>query len=132
MIVSMYTRICNPHEVILFPGKRVNELFFIREGQISMAFPKSRENKSIVFNVLPRFSIFGDYQILFDLNTIYEFRAETHKSPGNEHLDEFGNEEHLDSYHENRIVLMCVQAKKLKHLCEIFPTTMANLKIRAL
>lgn len=56
---------------------------------------------------LPQHSIFGDYQILFDLKSNIVFK--TAKLP-----------------HDTRF--MCVSKKVFLRLCELFPITADNLK----
>lgn len=108
VIVNMYCRIYEPDETIVSYGQKFNEVFFIREGAVRL-FNKFQFRD---FIVLPRYSVFGDYQILYDLKSNIIFKSC--------HLFKF------------KTKLMCVSKKVFLNLCELFPVTAENLKTVAL
>ena len=61
----MYCRIVPRNYKMLFKGKKVRELYFIQEGSVGLYDKAVNENPP--FLILPKHSVFGDYQILFDL-----------------------------------------------------------------
>ena len=103
-------------------------MFFIRQGlvdvynnendDIEVNNNKGRFNKQKPILYLPKYSYFGDFQILFDLksNLIYK----THEQP-------LKNEQEVLP----DILFMCVEKKKIQQLCSLFPQTAENIKERA-
>ena len=82
----------------------------ITEGSIGVHIKTSR-----ALYLLPQFSFFGDYQILFNLKSIYNYR--THFKPGQE-------------YEPTK--LMCVRFKTFMEICSLYPKTAANFKVRSM
>lgn len=64
---------------------------------------------------LPKFSFFGDYQILLNLKSIYNYR--TYFKSGQEY---------------ELTKLMCVHYKTFLEICELYPKTADNFKTRSL
>lgn len=61
-----------PENEIVACGDQFDELIMIQEGIVSCQLPNIDENDPSAeyeFFVLPTFSYFGDYQILFDLHS---------------------------------------------------------------
>jgi len=65
--------------LILKRGKSVDYLYFILKGNVHLSkiYKKNEENKVNVerFLTLPKFSWFGDYQILSHMNSNFNFIA---------------------------------------------------------
>ena len=63
---------------VLYPyRKKMTELVFIMEGIFALT-NKKRLNPTHYYRpflLLPRYTIYGDYQILFDLYTDFDFRT---------------------------------------------------------
>ena len=70
------------------------------------------------FMELPRFSVFGDYQILYKLKSNIVFKT----AYANNRL----------SREQNTTFLMCVEKRTFLDLCELYPKTAEDLKVRAL
>lgn len=74
--------------------------------------------------MLPKFSYFGDYQILFKLKSIFNYktylRYDRMRSPTE------------NERRELTTVFMCLDAKIFLNLCELYPKTATNLKFRSL
>lgn len=81
----------------------MHEIFFIREGQVQLF--NRYLNKD--FMMLPQFSVFGDYQVFYDLKSNINFR--TPKKMKNTRF-------------------MCVTKKVFLNLCDLFPVTAENLR----
>lgn len=105
LIINMYFRIYPPDTMIVSHGQKFLELYFIRSGEIHLQNKFAKE-----FLVLPSNSFFGEYQILFELQSNIIFKT--------------------SSTLETRF--MCVQKKILLNLCEMFPGTCAKLKLMGL
>ena len=87
----------------------------VKQGQREKKIKSFSEQKLLY---LPRYSCFGDYQILYNLKSNLVFKT-VGKSEG----------EHHDSV---ETVFMCIDKKKFLELCDIFPQTKANIKRIAL
>lgn len=106
----------------------VKELFFIRQGIVEVFNnPRDEEedkkDKTLLY--LPKYSYFGDYQILFSLksNLIFKTLSKANaKSKSNHHaIDEMED-----------FVFMCVKRDCLFELCDLFPQTAENIRRRAM
>lgn len=74
---------------------------------------------------LPKYSYFGDFQILLELKSNMEYKTPpVPKETENEHVHKF-----IDNMPD--IQLMCVSKEKLLQLCDLFPQTAENIKQRA-
>eukprot|EP00347_Sterkiella_histriomuscorum_P018484 403345342 len=107
LIINMYCRIYEPDQTVIQYGHKVHELYFIREGQVSLY--NRYLNKDFI--LLPQYSVFGDYQIFYDLKSNINFKT---KSKG-----------------EN-VRFMCVAKKVFLNLCDLFPITAENLRVQGL
>ena len=82
----------------------------ITNGSIGIHIKQSR-----ALYQLPQFSFLGDWQLLCNLKSIYNYK--TYFEPGQE-------------YEPTRI--MCIKRSRFNELCSLYPKTAANFKIRAL
>ena len=100
--MNMYCRIYPENTAVARYGENFGEMFFLREGSIRM------QNKfsTVDFLQLPQYSFFGDYQIIYELKSICNFRTG-----------------------DGPCVFMCVRKKVMRDLMELFPNTAKNLKI---
>ena len=84
--------------------------------------------------LLPRHTVYGDYQILFDLYPNCDFSTYV---PDERFPEEKSFYAHMqlpdeDLEPEGEYVLMQVEASRLKNLCELYPETSDNLRYRSL
>ena len=87
-------------------------MFFIRQGLVEVFNHDNDEyyrNKPILY--LPKYSYFGDYQILHNLKSNIVFKTLSHASEDAQRQKE----------HEMNILFMCVDKETLLELCELFP-----------
>ena len=66
MIINMYCRIQSPNKTVISYKSNVKELFFLRAGMVEVFNNENDElekDKPILY--LPKYSYFGDYQILY-------------------------------------------------------------------
>jgi len=70
-IINMYTRIFANNTQIVAPGRKFREMYFITKGHVVIYNTLNQGP----FIKLPQYSYFGDYQILFDLNTNILFKT---------------------------------------------------------
>ena len=93
LIINMYCRINQPGETVIGYKGNVKEMYFIRQGVVEVLNPefdnpkkeqatenqrldkvdKMYQDQPILY--LPKFSYFGDYQILFDLKSNIKFKT---------------------------------------------------------
>ena len=118
-VIQMYTRELPPKEVIVDFGKKFREIFFVMEGKVDM------KKGDQTFMQLGEGNIFGDYQVLFDLqsNIIYEVAARDDVEADPEDPD--------PSVNINSKFMGC-EAGVVEELCELYPKTAENLKMRSL
>ena len=110
--------------------------FFITQGLFALT-NKIKINPSKPYRpflLLPRHTVYGDYQILFDLYPNCDFRTYV---PDPKFPEERSAYAHLqlpdeDLEPEGEYVLMQVEASILKNLCELYPETSDNLRYRSL
>lgn len=107
LIINMYARIYQRGETLVDYRSKFNEIYFIFSGGISL-FNKHRVTD---FLLLPQYSFFGDYQLLYDLRSNIVFRT---------------------SQKFSKTKCMCVKRSVFIKLCEQFPHTAENLKMRSL
>lgn len=91
-----------PENEIVRCGDMFDDLFMIQEGIVSLHLSKVDDNDPTAeyeFFVLPTFSYFGDYQVLFGLQSQISFKAG-----------------------ENRVLIcLCLRKEKLLELMDDFP-----------
>ena len=123
MIINMFCRIQNPGKTVISYKSNVKEMFFIRQGLVEVY---NNENDEIMKDqpilYLPKYSYFGDYQILFNLKSNLLFRTLAHTPD-----DKKGPTEMLPD-----IIFMCCSNEHLKDFCDLFPQTAENIKRRSL
>ena len=88
------------------------------EGQVDMTTEDGSK-----FMHLPPGSIFNDYPLLFGLKSNIGFKAYT---------PVFVDQKQEESTTENLTVTMNIEAEKFQELCELYPATCENLKLRSL
>jgi hypothetical protein len=124
MIINMLCRIHNPGRPVIGFKSNVKEMFFIRQGLVEVYNNENDElekEKPILY--LPKYSYFGDYQILYDLKSNLVFKTLAHTPEDKKN----GSSESLPD-----IIFMCCSSEKLKEFCELFPQTAENIKKRSL
>lgn len=138
LIISMLCRIYVPGKTVISYKSNVKEMYFIRQGLVEvfnneaddreMHMLKNMDGKNKITKqkpvlYLPKYSYFGDFQILFDLksNMIYKTleTIDDDKTKGQQ------------SEPLSDILFMCVEKQKVLELCELFPQTAENIKERA-
>lgn len=120
----MYCRIYTPGKTVISYKANVKEMYFIRQGLVEVFNNENDEHikeKPILY--LPKFSYFGDYQILFNLKSNIVFKTLAHTTDDKKGMS---NEPMPD------IIFMCIEKKLLLEFCDLFPQTAENIKRRAL
>lgn len=98
-------------------------MYFIRSGLVELFNHESDElEKEKPFLYLPKFSFFGDYQILYKLKSNIIFRT----------LSEFPENQKNALTKNVECNFMCIKQEELISLCELFPQTADNIKKRSL
>lgn len=72
LIVNLYARAYQPGHEFIRPGQKIIEICFIIEGQIAICEATSLQEP---FCILPKFSYFGDYEILYEEPAAYFLKA---------------------------------------------------------
>ena len=132
-IIWMFTRryrAGTTNQMICQNGIKMTELYFICEGTFGLFTSKYKEETKRLppFMVLPKYRIYGDYQILHDLFPNFDFATYMYDQRDNEVNERIAREDiNVETY-----VVMCLDAEKLEDLCELYPMTAKSLKIRAL
>ena len=85
LIINMYCRIYSPGKIVISYKSNVKEMYFIRQGlvevfnnendDLEMKQEKSQTNKQKPILYLPKYSYFGDYQILYNLKSNIVFKT---------------------------------------------------------
>ena len=102
----------------------VKEMFFIRQGLVEVYNNENDEEKKdqpILY--LPKYSYFGDYQILYNLKSNLLFKTLAHTPEDKKN----GVTEQLPD-----IIFMCCSNEHLLEFCDLFPQTAENIKRRSL
>jgi signal-transduction protein with cAMP-binding, CBS, and nucleotidyltransferase domain len=124
LIISMYCRIYTPGKTVISYKSNVKEMYFIRQGLVEVYNNENDEvdkEKPILY--LPKYSYFGDYQILYNLKSNILFKTLAHTPEDKKN----GNFEPMPD-----IIFMCISKDVLQELCELFPQTADNIKRRSL
>jgi hypothetical protein len=103
-IINLYCRVYIPGQDIIKFQERFDEMFLIREGGISVIHVKSfgrheSQNRYMELIELPQNSFFGEYQIVFNLKSMFIYKS-------NERED---------------TSTMCINKNVLSHLLEEYP-----------
>ena len=120
----MYCRIYTAGKSVISYKSNVKEMYFIRQGIVEVFNNDADEivaNQPILY--LPKFSYFGDYQILFNLKSNIRFKTL-------EHYPEDKNKAKIEQLPD--IIFMCVSRDKLIEFCDLFPQTAENIKRKSL
>jgi len=130
LIINMLCRIYTPGKNVIGYKNNVKEMYFIRQGLVEvfnnvnddkeLASQKGSKQRPILY--LPKFSYFGDFQILFNLKSNLEYRTL-------ENIVDDKNKAYQESLPD--ILFMCVEKERLLDLCDLFPQTAENIKVRA-
>ena len=124
LIISMYCRIYTPGKTVISYKSNVKEMYFIRQGLVEVYNNENDEldkEKPILY--LPKYSYFGDYQILYNLKSNILFKTLAHTPEDKKN----GNFETMPD-----IIFMCISKDVLQELCDLFPQTAENIKRRSL
>ena len=103
----MYCRIFEPDKIIVNFNKSVDEVYFIKQGQVRV-FDKTGSND---FLILPQKSWFGDYQAILQLRSSFCFRAYEG---------------------DQNVVCMCIDSQTLEDAFNLFPRSKYPLLKRSL
>jgi hypothetical protein len=113
LIIGMYCRIYTPGKTVISFKSNVKEMYFIRQGLVEIYNNENDEvtkEKPILY--LPKYSYFGDYQILYNLKSNLVFKTLAH-TPDERKA---GAPETLPD-----IIFMCIGKVELIELCDLFP-----------
>lgn len=121
----MFCRIFTSGWPVITYRSNVKQMYFIRQGIVEVFNSDGDEihkGKPILY--LPKFSYFGDYQILCKLKSNLQFKT----------LGEVAEDKRKGLNFEQlpETFFMCVSKKNLNYLCELFPQTAKNLRSKAL
>lgn len=124
LIISMYCRIYTPGKTVISYKSNVKEMYFIRQGIVELysnegGTEDNRDNKPFLF--LPKFSYFGDYQILYSLKSNIVFKTLSNYHQDNKKMTELPD-----------IIFMCINKDNLLNMCDLFPQTAENIKRKSL
>lgn len=86
LIINMYCRIYSPGKIVISYKSNVKEMYFIRQGLVEVfnnenddlemkQENKAQTNKQKPILYLPKYSYFGDYQILYNLKSNIVFKT---------------------------------------------------------
>jgi hypothetical protein len=125
LIIQMFCRIYPSGWNVITYRSNVKQMYFIRQGIVEVFNSDQDEivtKKPILY--LPKFSYFGDYQILLKLKSNLQFKT----------LGEIPPEKQKGLNFEElpQTFFMCVSKKNLQYLCDLFPQTANNLRRKAL
>ena len=143
LIINMLCRIYIPGKIVISYKSNVKEMYFIRQGLVEVfnnenddkdnkaqkeekknkTEGKAKSNKQKPILYLPKYSYFGDFQILFDLKSNLVYKT----------LENISDDKKPNSNYDALpdILFMCVEKKKILQLCDLFPQTAENIKERA-
>lgn len=124
LIINMFCRIFQQNRVVISYKSNVKEMFFIRQGIVQVFNNDNDEkekDKTILY--LPKYSYFGDYQILCKLksNLVFKTLSKEHAKKKSHSIDFIPD-----------ILFMCVSKERLLQLCSLFPQTAENIKRKSL
>lgn len=124
LIINLYCRIYTPGKTVISYKSNVKEIYFIRQGLVEVFNNENDEkDKETPILYLPKYSYFGDYQILYELksNLVFKTVASSQDDKKN------GTTEKTPE-----VIFMCIKQEDLLNLCALFPQTAENIKKRAL
>lgn len=100
-------------------GKTFEDFYLVYSGKVSIQIG----NGSPVL-ILPECSHFGDFQLFFDLKSLFKYRTHHQYDPRKSATE---NEKATVE-----TTLMCINSKIFLNICEMHPKTAKNLKLRSL
>ena len=116
--------------MIVSNGIKMTELYFVMDGCFGL-YNKRQKNPTDPlppFIVLPRYSIYGDFQILHDLYPTIDMRTYIYDHRHEDVINTIPKDDIVvDEY-----VVMCLDSEKLNNLCDLYPKTGKDLRCRAL
>ena len=129
LLTRRYPRGAAHRSIVLYQhGHKMTDLLFITQGIFALT-NKTKINPTKPYRpfvLLPRNTVYGDYQILFDLYLNFDFRTYV-EIPEEEylyaHLPPEDTEKDPGEY-----VVMCTPAETLTNLCDLYPATSRTLK----
>ena len=109
---------------------KMTELYFVTDGCFGLYNKKQKNPTDPLppFIVLPKYSIYGDYQILHDLYPTIDMRTYI---ADHRHID-VHNKLTKEDLEVDEYVVMCLDSEKLLELCDLYPRTGQSLNYRAL
>ena len=117
---------------MLYPhSNKMSDLLFITQGIFALT-NKEKVNPTKPYRpflLLPRNTIYGDYQILFDLYLNIDFRTYV-EIPDETEL--FAHLPAEDTEKDGEYVFMCVPAESVKDLCDLYHATSETIKYKSL
>ena len=114
LIINLLCRIYTPGRIVVSYKSSVNYLYFIRQGLVEVYNNENDElhkDKPILY--LPKYSYFGDYQILYNLKSNLVFKTLANP-PENKILTQ-------EPKTMPDIYFMCIEKDILVELCGLFP-----------
>ena len=108
---------------LIRPEYKMEHVFFTLEGVFGLYHPtlkiKGRASIDQPAVALTRYTVFGDYQLLFDLYPRMEFcPLQPNYEMSKDVVKQLGEDLNVE---EHRV--MCLEADKFKDLCELYPQT---------
>jgi len=100
-------------------GKKFEDLYLVYSGKVSITIGTGHP-----VLILPECSHFGDFQIFFELKSLFNYRTHHQHDPRKSATE---NEKLA-----NETTLMCINSKVFLNICEMHPKTAKNLKLRSL
>ena len=121
----MFCRIFPPGWTVVTYRSNVKQMYFIRQGIVEVFNSEPNEiHKDQPILYLPKFSYFGDYQILCKLKSNLVYKTLGHIPEDKKKGLNF------DTLPET--FFMCVSKRVLNELCDLFPQTAKNIRAKAL
>ena len=132
LIINMFCRLYTPGKTVISYKSNVKEMYFIRQGIVEVYNNDNDEiqkEKPILY--LPKFSYFGDYQILKKLKSNIVIKTlQNYPNPNEGSGQKRSQSQPMESLPD--IIFMCVNKDKLDNLCDLFPQTADNIERKAL
>jgi len=108
----------------------MTEVYFVTDGCFGLFNKKMKTPSEPLspFLVLPRHTVYGDYQILYDLHPTMDLRTISNFI----FLENTTHKIKKEDQDCNEFVVMCLDAEKLRKICELYPETAKSIKYRSL
>ena len=101
-------------------GREFRQITLITQGNVEL-----KTEDGLTFMRLPPNSLFGDYQLIFKLRSNIRFVAAVEKQKS------FSKDSKVDQIQPNIMTMQCKE-EVFDDLCELYPETAANIKMRGL